>query len=102
MRDHRISEFWSDGPDVFHLQRPGWMSRAACRSEGSDVFFHERYRHAVKVAKLMCSVCPVRRPCLEFAIRGEEVGIWGGMTTSERRVYARHHGPSQQAEGFGG
>lgn len=37
-------------------------------------------------AKWVCSQCPVISQCLDYAIdRGEEWGIWGGMTTAERR-----------------
>lgn len=33
----------------------------------------------------MCSHCPVRVQCLEWAIEHHEVGIWGGTTDEERR-----------------
>jgi len=37
-------------------------------------------------AKAICAMCPVREPCLAYAlrIRGPH-GIWGGMSESERR-----------------
>jgi WhiB family redox-sensing transcriptional regulator len=74
------------------------MTSARCRTEGTDVFFHERYKHAVKVAKALCGDCPVVTDCLRFAIVNEEVGVWGGMTTTERRLYARRHGAPQPGE----
>jgi hypothetical protein len=41
----------------------------------------------------------VRVDCLEHAIKNDEVGIWGGTTTTERRREARRRirsrGPSQ-------
>ncbi len=33
----------------------------------------------------MCAGCPVRRQCLEFAMRTRPHGIWGGLTEVERR-----------------
>jgi len=37
-------------------------------------------------AKAICATCPVREPCLEYAIRIREPhGIWGGLSESERR-----------------
>ncbi len=45
----------------------------------------ERVRRAIKI----CQDCPVRQECLEYAIAGECVGVWGGMDTNERRAYAR-------------
>ena len=37
-------------------------------------------------AKAICATCPVRDPCLEYALRIREPhGIWGGMSESERR-----------------
>lgn len=69
-----------------------WWTDALCRIEQSDDFFpDERGRHsevpraAEAAAKAICERCPVREPCLEAALRNREpVGIWGGLTTSER------------------
>ena len=40
-------------------------------------------------AKLLCGRCEVRGECLEFALdTHEEFGIWGGLSTAERRACA--------------
>jgi WhiB family redox-sensing transcriptional regulator len=96
------ADHWSEGTNVFNLERPWWMDRAACKAEGTDVFFHERYRHAVRVAKSICASCTVRMHCLRFALANDEVGIWGGLTTSERRAYARKHGAPKPTKRLGG
>lgn len=44
------------------------------------------YRAAVVAAKRVCGVCPVRRDCLDHAIRFREHGVWGGTTMEERAV----------------
>ncbi len=37
-------------------------------------------------AKAICSVCPVRVQCLDFAVEiREPYGIWGGLTEADRR-----------------
>jgi WhiB family redox-sensing transcriptional regulator len=39
-----------------------------------------------RLAKSICSSCPVRQECLEYALSiPEPHGIWGGMNESERR-----------------
>ena len=41
----------------------------------------------IAFAKGICQDCPIRNLCLEYAlIADEEFGIWGGLTTPERRA----------------
>jgi WhiB family redox-sensing transcriptional regulator len=62
-----------------------WQDRAACRHIPVERFFPPAEQEADE-AKAICAVCDVRQPCLEFAIKeGERFGIWGGLTTQERR-----------------
>lgn len=71
---------------------PHWWEDASCRTESAELFFppmraprHEK-RAAERKAKRLCFSCPVRAECLEAAIEGEERhGVWGGMTSRERR-----------------
>jgi WhiB family transcriptional regulator, redox-sensing transcriptional regulator len=76
--------------------RWGWQDEAACRGMSLDLFFAsdgERQRERERreeVALRVCAQCPVRRSCLEHALRApENYGVWGGMTedgrTAERR-----------------
>ncbi len=40
----------------------------------------------IEAAKAVCSGCPVRVECLEFALEPhQEAGIWGGTSEDERR-----------------
>lgn len=40
-------------------------------------------------AKALCQSCPLRRRCLNRAVdRGEQFGIWGGLTATERAALA--------------
>ena len=38
-------------------------------------------------ARQVCAACPVRQPCLDYAITNRIThGIWGGLTERERRA----------------
>jgi WhiB family transcriptional regulator, redox-sensing transcriptional regulator len=62
-----------------------WRERAACCGTDLDVFFPERGQTA-EPARQVCAACPVRQPCLEYALSNRIThGIWGGLTERERR-----------------
>jgi WhiB family redox-sensing transcriptional regulator len=51
-----------------------------------------------EVAKAVCADCTVRQPCLEFALgEAERFGIWGGLTSQERRSLAAKRRKSRLA-----
>ena len=70
-----------------------WQVKAACRGPQASVFFppsHFERKDEKETresrAKSICATCPVRQPCLDYAIRIREPhGIWGGLTEEERR-----------------
>ena len=70
-----------------------WQLRAACRGPHSEVFYppsnlERRDEKAAREerAKEICRTCPVKQPCLEYALRiRENHGIWGGLNEAERR-----------------
>lgn len=77
-----------------------WQVKAACRGPHAGVFFppshFERKSDKLKreaAAKAICRTCPVREPCLEYALRIREPhGIWGGLNEIERReIMAQHN-----------
>ena len=50
------------------------------------MFFPERGESA-EPARQVCAACPVRQPCLDYAITNRIThGIWGGLTERERRA----------------
>ena len=70
-----------------------WQVKAACRGPQAAVFFppssferkDEKEAREVR-AKAICADCPVRKPCLDYAIRIREPhGIWGGLNEVERK-----------------
>jgi WhiB family transcriptional regulator, redox-sensing transcriptional regulator len=89
-----------------------WRGRAACRRVDPDLFFPVGTSgpalDQVTRAKRLCLACPVRRPCLDWALRnGIQFGIWGGLTEDERGTLRRtfatlndhsaHGGQAEQA-----
>lgn len=71
-----------------------WRDHAACRGKPNWLFFdndEETYAEKVEreaAAKAICAVCPVTAECLEDGKNLD--GIWGGMTSAERRGRRRH------------
>ena len=63
-----------------------WRELAACRGTDLGLFFPERGESAGP-ARQVCAACPVRQPCLDYAITNRITdGIWGGLTERERRA----------------
>jgi WhiB family redox-sensing transcriptional regulator len=69
----------------------GWRYRAACRGADLEFFFPGRGESA-KPARQICARCPVRQPCLDYALsHGIVHGIWGGLTERDRRALRSRH-----------
>ena len=69
----------------------GWRYRAACRGADLDLFFPGRGESA-EPARRVCARCPVREPCLDYALRhGITHGIWGGLAERDRRALRSRH-----------
>ena len=68
-----------------------WREFARCRGVDPEVFYPvSDDDEAADEAKSICALCPVREPCLEFALSTREKnGVWGGLTERERRRVLR-------------
>jgi len=68
-----------------------WQTSSNCLDFGPDFFFPKTDDiNSEGEAKKVCDGCNVREDCLEFALKkGEEFGIWGGMSERERRRIRR-------------
>jgi WhiB family redox-sensing transcriptional regulator len=71
-----------------------WREAAACKTLGNELFFPtsitDEATPQIELAKAVCTSCPVREACLEFALRtAQDDGIWGGHTEEERRSMRR-------------
>jgi WhiB family redox-sensing transcriptional regulator len=74
------------------LRFPRWMDDASCveQHEGADWFPENRpgrdARSEALAAKAVCARCPVRKPCLDYALQDASLmGVWGGTSERERR-----------------
>lgn len=68
-----------------------WRKLAACLGTDPDLFFPVGSEGPAAAqadeAKQVCRSCPVRRQCLDWALRHSQgYGVWGGMTQEERRA----------------
>ncbi|MDP9075083.1 MAG: WhiB family transcriptional regulator, partial [Actinomycetota bacterium] len=66
-----------------------WMVEGKCRELPPETFFPSD-GVGVEVARRICADCPVKEPCLEYALYNRiEHGVWGGASERERRRIAR-------------
>ena len=90
---------------VDYADQLDWQERAACRDYDNEMFFgpdqgeSEIERQAREArAKVVCQGCPVREPCLEFAMEtNQKYGIWGGHTDKERASLKRRRARARRA-----
>ena len=74
-----------------------WMAAGLCRHEPAATFF-PRDGVGVEIARRICAECPVKSPCLEYALRNRiDHGVWGGASERERRRIARQRRLAKQA-----
>jgi len=66
---------------------------AACRNHDPEIFYAEESvipdLEVIESARAICVGCPERIPCLDYALKNENWGMWGGLTASERRYFRR-------------
>lgn len=68
---------------------PPWMDFGACAETDPELFFPE-VGGAIVTAKRVCAGCDVQAECLAYALENDEQhGVWGGLSTNERRRLRR-------------
>lgn len=79
-----------------------WMARGSCRDEAPARFFPSD-GVGVDHARRICGTCPVREPCLEYALEQRiDHGVWGGASERERRrILKRRRMEAAEATGTG-
>lgn len=80
--------------DQFSAENSGWRSQAECVGTDPDLFFPLGGSGAplaqAEAAKRVCSQCPVRVLCLQYALEtNQTTGVWGGTNEDERRAIRR-------------
>lgn len=62
-----------------------WQDQALCAQSDAEAWFPEKGGSS-RDAKKICGRCPVRAPCLDYALATrQQHGVWGGMSERERR-----------------
>lgn len=82
-----------------------WRARAACRDEDPELFFplgdSGPALLQIEDAKSVCRACGVASDCLTWALEsGQDSGIWGGMSETERRAMRRRSARTGVALGY--
>lgn len=77
-----------------------WREQSLCSEFDYTIFDEETVRN-VRIAKQICDACPVRRQCLEVALKNHErYGIWGGLSSRERKALLSTQGtPARRRAG---
>ena len=81
---------------------PDWRHGAACHDVDPELFFPVGVRvdaiRQTKAAQAVCMACPVRRECLTWAMEsGQEYGVWGSLSETQRRSLKRHDSRARTA-----
>lgn len=80
-----LSEWLELAAPATPLSATNWRRGAICAQVDPEMFFPEK-GGSTRQAKRVCNGCPVQVFCLEEAIENDEgFGIWGSMSTRERR-----------------
>lgn len=76
--------------DVLASLRPAWQADAACR-EHPEVTWFSSHAADQREAKAICRGCLVMEECRAWAFEQGPwlVGVWGGLSTRERRLRRR-------------
>jgi WhiB family redox-sensing transcriptional regulator len=62
-----------------------WMAKGNCANKAPAMFFPSD-GVGVDIARRVCDDCPVKEPCLEYALANRiDHGVWGGCSERERR-----------------
>lgn len=71
------------------LDQRNWTEYANCKNLDKSLFFPSTVRE-LKLAKQVCSTCPVSSECLQYAVDNSlTYGVWGGLGESDREKLAR-------------
>lgn len=68
-------------------------SKASCKGKDITLFYPNlpagQHRKDVELAKEVCKECEVVEGCLDYSLRYEPLGVWGGKSEIEREILRR-------------
>lgn len=82
----------ASGRSTTGIKAPGFDGTQPCKDIDLDLFFPDsqiQETECKKVIKPICSTCSFKNPCLEWALKNKELGIWAGTGYNERRSILR-------------
>lgn len=85
----------------------GWMDNAACAGKPLKWFFAidevtgDEPPYPCSEARAVCQTCHVRPECLAFGVATDAVGVWGGLSTYQRRLVQRPAPSRRRCPGCG-
>ena len=69
------------------------FDEGACMGCGTDAFYTASGETVeYRMAKKICSTCPVMDVCLEWALHHETHGLWAGTSPKDRERMRRNRG----------
>lgn len=73
-----------------------WTDDAACRGRSSDMFprSHKDISY-ISTARAICKSCPVKEPCLDYALQWPATdmhGVWGGLSPRQLAAEQQRRG----------
>lgn len=74
---------------------PQFTGSEPCTQVGTDHYFTHDDKPTydnLRTIKAMCGTCPSKEPCLDYALRVNVQGIWGGTVEHERMSLRRSLG----------
>lgn len=81
------------------MTSPDWMADAACRGMDPNLFHPHRGQDS-RAAKTVCSGCPVRVDCAEYAVtNNQHHGVWGMLSERQRYQLRRSRGLTTSRHG---
>lgn len=76
---------------IYGERDTAWMDHALCATHEYPELWHPfTSGDTCPEGRAICMTCPVQLACLEYAIAGDETGIWGGIGESEREAIKRN------------
>lgn len=67
-----------------------WRDQASCIDMDPELFFPDT--SVSPAAQRACNNCTVQKSCLDWALRHERFGFWGGYNERERRILRKAMG----------
>ena len=78
------------------MREPRFYENPSCAQVGGDFWFPEKAdgsMNTVEMAmeKSICQSCPHKVECVEWGVKKELHGIWGGLVPKEREAIRRQN-----------